>query len=366
MKMAKPLLKTHEVETLNEDLENYLSNTIIPQLYVDGKLILRKFTPPAMKQFSLKDSDIGRDMHEIVDNIRYTSLIENITEVIDTGLILEKEVQTTDKRWFQMNILPYKVRKENKNNGVIITFVDITSRIRALKDLEKLNADHNTFVYAVSHDIKQPLSIIALVSDVLRNAFDKNDRKQFEKGVETLKRSFTNINAILNDFTEHIKVKPDVNASSERINIENICEDVILALKEEIHQEDVKITTEFKTSEIQFSRKNARSIVFNLLSNAIKYKDPSQPIEISIKTKKIKDHSILSIQDNGVGIDKEYHKMIFKKFTRIDRLKEGTGMGLYIVNSMLENNGGRIEVKSIPGQGSTFKVYFKTDGEAAH
>jgi Signal transduction histidine kinase len=350
-----------EVYMLNENLENYFENTIIPQLYVDAALVLRKFTPPAMKQFTLSHADIGKNMHEVVDNIRYATLIENITEVIDTGVILEKEVQTTDKRWFQMNILPYIVRKQNKPNGVIITFVDITSRITALKDLEKVNADHNTFIYAVSHDIKQPLSIIALMAEVLQDAFDKNNSKQFLKGIETLNRSARNMKEILNDFTEHIKVKAEKSPENERLNIENICEDVILALKDEIHHKGVSITASFKTSEIQFSRKNARSIVYNLIHNAIKYKSADKPLQIIIKTKKIKDYVLLTIQDNGLGIDKEHHKMIFKKFTRIDSIEEGTGLGLYIVSSMMENNGGKIEVKSVPGEGSTFKVYFKNN-----
>lgn len=348
------------VYMLNENLENYFENTIIPQLYVDASLVLRKFTPPAMKQFTLSHDDIGKKMQEVVENIRYETLIENITEVIDTGIILEKEVQTTDKRWFQMNILPYIIRKENKTNGVIITFVDITSRIRALKDLEKVNADHNTFIYAVSHDIKQPLSIITLIGDVLEDSFKRKNKKQFGKALETLRRSANNMKDILTDFTEHIKTKAEISSETERLNIENICEDVILALKDEIHQKAVSIKTDFKTSEILFSRKNARSIVYNLLHNAIKYKTADKPPQIIIKTNKVKDYVLLTIQDNGLGIDKEHHKMIFKKFTRIDNIEEGTGLGLYIVNSMMENNGGRIEVKSIPGKGSTFKVYFKS------
>src|SRR6185437_4785784 len=70
------------------------------------------------KQFTLTHDDINKNIQDITDNIRYPTLIENIREVIATGQILEKEVQTTDKRWFQMNILPYYVRKENRTNGV--------------------------------------------------------------------------------------------------------------------------------------------------------------------------------------------------------------------------------------------------------
>lgn len=77
--------------------------------------------------------------------------------VLATGKILEKEIQTTDLRWYQMNILPYIIRKENKTDGVIITFVDITSRIQDLKEQEKLIAEHELLFDTIVHDIKNPL-----------------------------------------------------------------------------------------------------------------------------------------------------------------------------------------------------------------
>src|SRR6185503_15620011 len=92
---------------LNEELENYFRNTIIPQLFIDADLTLQKFTPPAMKQFNLRKSDVGKSINDIKDNFRFPSLIDNIQQVIDSNEILEKEVQTTDRRWYQMNIIPY-------------------------------------------------------------------------------------------------------------------------------------------------------------------------------------------------------------------------------------------------------------------
>lgn len=361
--MPKPLVNPSkpQLQELNEELENYFANTIIPQLFVDADFILRKFTPPAMKQFTLTNADIDRDIHDVVDNIKYPTLIENITEVMKSCKTLEKEVQTTDNRWFQMNILPYIIRQENRSNGVIITFVDITNRIATLKELEKLNADHETFIYAVSHDIKQPLSTIVLMADLLAHANTDNNAEQFTKGIETLKRAATNMKIMLDDFTEHIKSETRRSIQNERLNIESICHDVILALRDRIHNKGVLINTQFKTSEILFPGKNLRSIVYNLLSNAIKYKKPGKPIKILIKTQKLKDYVLLSIQDNGVGIDKKDHKTIFKKFSRIKSKTqiEGTGMGLYIVSKMVKNNHGKIELESTPGKGSTFKVFFK-------
>lgn len=131
--------KSEQITTLielNDELENYFRNTIIPQLFVDAQLILRKFTPPAMKQFNLKAAHIGQPLANVKENFRFPTIIDNIQQVIDSSEILEKEIQTTDLRWYQMNILPYIVQKGKATNGVIITFIDITARIKDLKEQE--------------------------------------------------------------------------------------------------------------------------------------------------------------------------------------------------------------------------------------
>ncbi len=350
-----------ELDTLNEDLENYFANTIIPQLFVDGNLILRKFTPPAMKQFTLTQDDLNKNIQDVSDNIRYPTLVENINEVIATGEILEKEVQTTDKRWFQMNILPYIVRKENKTNGVIITFVDITKRIAILNELEQLNAAHDTLLYTLSHDIRQPLSTIVLLADELVESYENSDKEQFTTWIEMLKRASKNMKIMIEDFTNHLYVESAIPNEDERLNIEDIFGDVLLALRNDIYNNEIKIETHFNTSEIIFSRKNLRSIVFNLLINAIKYRKHDEILKISISTEKKEGWVLLIIKDNGIGIDKKYQQLIFEKFSRINTQIEGTGMGLYIINRMLTDKGDKIEVESSLGSGSTFKVFFKSE-----
>ncbi len=351
----------NELDVLNEDLENYFANTIIPQLFVDAKLILRKFTPPAMKQFTLTPDDINKPIQNVTDHIRYPTLLENINEVIATGEILEKEVQTTDKRWFQMNILPYLIRKENRTNGVIITFVDITRRIAVLNELEYINAQYATLLFTLTHDIRQPLSTIVLLGDGLMEAYNNKDIKHFTIWVDTLKRASKNMKTLVEDFSKHITVERAIPAEDERLNIEDIFNDVILSLRNDIYNNGVDIKTHFNTSEIIFSRRSLRSIVFNLLSNAIKYKRTDEPLNVVITTAKQGGYVVLSIQDNGIGIDEKHHKTIFEKFSRLNNNIEGTGMGLYIINRMLADKGGKIEVESTFGKGSTFIVYFKAD-----
>lgn len=342
----------------NQDLENYFANTIIPQLFIDGNLILKKFTPPAMKQFSLTDEDINRDIHDVKENFRFPTLIENIEEVIKIGEILEKEVQTTDGNWFQMNILPYRVFEENRNDGVIMTFVDITKRIKAIGELEKLNSEYNTLIDALSHDIRQPLSAIVLLSDALLNAYDKQNTPQFKKYIDTLKTSSNAMRDLVKDFIAENEDQPELEGEPVRVNIENISQDVIVSLKSEIFNKGISISTDFQTSEIVFSRNNLRSILYNLLRNSIKYKKEGEPLKISISTVKKDDYAVLQVKDNGIGIAVEHQEAIFQKATRVSHKIEGTGMGLYIIKRMLQNNGGSIEVESQLKKGSTFSVYF--------
>lgn len=346
-----------------QDLENYFANTIIPQLFIDGKMVLRKFTPPAMKQFSLTEEDINKNFHEVKENFRYPTLVENIEEVIETGEVLEKEVQTTNGEWFQMNILPYKVFEENKTNGVIITFVDITKRLNVLKELEKLNSEHNTLLDALSHDIQQPLAAIVLLSDALMEAYKKQNTRQFTKWIETLKSSSKAMRELVKDFIVENEGQPELSGEAERVNIEDISRDVILSIKTDIFNKGISISTDFKTSEIIFSRNNLRSILYNLLRNSIKYKKPESPLEIIISTVKQESDVLLQVKDNGIGIAKEHQEDIFKKATRVSHSIEGTGMGLFIIKRMIESKGGRIEVESELGKGAIFSVYFPVEFE---
>ena len=115
----------------------------------------------------------------------------------------------------------------------------------------------------------------------------------------------------------------------------------------------------FQVPEIPFSKKNLRSILFNLLSNAVKYRSPDRDLEIAIRTEQSEHFIILSIQDNGLGLDPNNINDIFLKFNRKHDHVEGTGIGLYLIERIITNAGGKIEVESELGKGSVFRVYLK-------
>jgi two-component system, OmpR family, phosphate regulon sensor histidine kinase PhoR len=358
-----------ELIELNDELENYFRNTIIPQLFVDANLILRKFTPPAMKQFSFSPHHIGRPMEEMVDHIRFSTIVENIRHVIDTGQILEKEIQTTDSRWFQMNIIPYLVIKENRLNGVIITFVDITDRMKVLKELEKLITSHETFIYSVSHDLKAPLANIeGLVGHLIQTSGELMeaggaDNREQKMIAAMLDSSVQTMRSIINDLSEIAKIEGNYKETVEKVRFEDILSEVTLTIKDQINESKANLHVSIYEPEIEFSRKNLRSIIYNLLSNALKYRSADRIPEIHIQTCKRNGFVQIAVKDNGVGISERKKDLIFLPFTRYEKEVDGTGIGLYLVKKIVENEGGRIMVDSTPGQGSVFTVYLKVSNQ---
>lgn len=348
-----------KLRNLEFDLANYFSNTIIPQLFVDSQMKLKIFTPPAMEQFTLSYDDIGKHIDEVKDNIRYPTFVEDIREVIITSQIFEKEIQTTDGNWFQMNIVPYVEHEQNRINGVIITFVDITKRLATIRELEKVNAEHNVLMFALSHDLKQPISTITLLADGLAKAYEQQDSEQFSLWINRIKSSSVALSNLIDEYTASGKEEHQKKTTENDQNLEEICNDVLDALREEIKQKGVKILKDFDAVNLNFPKNNLRSIVYNLLHNAVKYGDPDKASKITITSYRSKEFVVMEVQDNGLGVAENHQETIFKKSSRINNEIEGTGMGLYIIKKMLESHQGKIEIESSLGTGSKFRVFFR-------
>jgi two-component system, OmpR family, phosphate regulon sensor histidine kinase PhoR len=360
--MNEPVGEKKELKKLlelNEELENYFRNTIIPQLFIDADLILRKFSPPANMHFKLEAADIGKEVTDVPNLAELPEFVASIEEVIANNEDVEKEIQTSDGRWFQMNILPYKIKKRNITNGVVITFIDITGRINDKRDIERINADHETFIYSVSHDFRGPLTNLLMLIELLKTALSKDDKDDTHVYVEKIEKSAHALRSMINELTDITKIGADMADKASSVNIDQILEEVKFTLKNQIYQSHAKITKHITVVEMLFSRKNLRSIMYNLLSNAIKYAKPGTTPEILIKTELAGEYTLLSVKDNGVGIETERQSEIFSKFSRLRPHIEGTGIGLFIVNKMVVNMGGKIEVESKPDMGTTFTIYLK-------
>ncbi|MCC8409297.1 PAS domain S-box protein [Mucilaginibacter sp. UR6-1] len=121
--------KIRELLELNEDLDNYFRSTTIGQIFIDANLNIRKFNPAAVNMINVIDSDIGRPINHLSNNIKYDNLNSDIHSVLANNAVIEKEVTLHNGSNNLMRIMPY-LKKGGKVDGVVITFIDITAITR--------------------------------------------------------------------------------------------------------------------------------------------------------------------------------------------------------------------------------------------
>ncbi len=143
---AEHQAKIKELIELNDDMDNYFSNTDIGQMLIDKDLIIRKFSPVATRQINLIETDIGRSISDITNNFKNINFINEVKTVITTGRPLGKEVTVNDGRIYLMKIAPY-IRQDKSLDGVVVNLIDISETKRLNSIIEGiLNSSLNGIV----------------------------------------------------------------------------------------------------------------------------------------------------------------------------------------------------------------------------
>ncbi|MEJ7559142.1 MAG: ATP-binding protein [Pedobacter sp.] len=132
-------LKNRQLLDINDDLNNYFRSNINGQLFINKDLLLMKFSPGTVKLINLLDTDIGRPLSDITTNIKIETLIEDVQQVCINGIVITKEIETTNGRWYQVMTMPYLRKSAPGNSGAIITFNDITELKKVQLELDSSN-----------------------------------------------------------------------------------------------------------------------------------------------------------------------------------------------------------------------------------
>jgi signal transduction histidine kinase len=227
--------------------------------------------------------------------------------------------------------------------------------------LSRVNADLDTFVYTASHDLKAPILNIEGLLHALQRELGK-DRPQVETTDQIYRLLYSSVDrfkATISDLTDVARISKESQEDVSLVSIARVLEEVTLDLAHQVQEAGARLEYKLDCPPIQFSRKNLKSVLYNLLSNAIKYRSPDRVPLVQITCQTQAGYLLLTVKDNGLGMDMRQEEKIFALFKRLHAHVEGTGIGLYIVKKIVENAGGKIEVESQPGEGSTFRVYFK-------
>ncbi|MFT3750361.1 MAG: HAMP domain-containing sensor histidine kinase [Agriterribacter sp.] len=217
--------------------------------------------------------------------------------------------------------------------------------------------DMRQFTFALAHDLKNSLAKLKLALSLLD---EEEIPSQIQYYIETIQRSARKLETTMLNLGKIMEVghtSPEViKTISPELVFEELCED----FSENITAVNASIHKDFKIQEITYIEVYLKSLFNNMLSNALKYASPDRPLQFSIKAWKENNFIVFSFSDNGQGIDLcLYKSQLFKPFTRFSKCTEGSGIGLYLVKKMVEHNGGKVRVESVPGTGSTFFFYLK-------
>lgn len=249
----------------------------------------------------------------------------------------------------------------HQNTFDILIFLDITKEKEAegknqeyLQNLERHNKELEQFAYIVTHDLKNPLSTISLSCEMA----EEGSSEEKDHYLNIIHRSAKNLLQMLEGLEVMIDVRKDKQQHADLLEFKNVLDHVLNEYQFQIERQNIELKTDFKKKEIKYIESYLFSILHNMISNAIKYSRNGVQLKINISTEIKGKYILLKISDNGIGIDLERHKdNIFKPFRRLTQQAEGKGIGLNLIKTMIEKNGGRIEVESVPDEGTTFYCY---------
>ncbi|WP_210463259.1 PAS domain-containing protein [Rufibacter roseolus] len=270
-------------------------------------------------------------------------------------------------RWFLGRALPLRDQEGNivKWFGTCTEIEDQKRNEELMeqtnRELRSINEDLDSFVYTASHDLKLPIiNMAGIFQELTQNATFHDPDAQLL--ISMFNKSLKQINATISDLAEIVKVQKEIDAHQEEIKLSELVDEVQLSIQDLIQKAGAHITCDFAEADtLLYSRVNLKSIFYNLISNAVKYRSPDRAPVVRLHTQSnVNGYTVLTVQDNGMGMDMEKHgAKMFQMFKRFHNHVEGSGLGLYILNRIVQKNGGRIEVDSQVDQGTTFTIYFR-------
>jgi PAS domain S-box-containing protein len=244
--------------------------------------------------------------------------------------------------------------------GVSAIYRDISERKQQEKllqaraeELQRSNAELEQFAYVASHDLQEPLRMVASYAELLAERYqgklDARADKYIGYAVDGAKR----MQRLVNDLLSFSRAGRNQTAA-QPTDLNVVVKDVLRTLNRAIENACAKIETGTLPT-VAADGGQLAQVFQNLIGNAVKFHGESQPT-VQIRAERRADGWTISVKDNGIGIEEQYSERIFQMFQRLhDRESyEGNGIGLPIAKKIVERHGGRIWFESVPNQGTTF------------
>lgn len=242
----------------------------------------------------------------------------------------------------------FDVTLRKKQNKVLLTHNDVAN-----EEIEKLV----NFAHMTSHNLKGHATNLSLLLNFLEN---ENDAKKQKEIISLLSKSSSNLTESIKGLREIVSIRQNIHLKKKPLPVNEFVYSARQNLSGIIKKEDARIINEIGDHEkIMALPAYLESILFHIIGNALKFKQRNKRPIIILNISKEKDYTIISIEDNGIGIDLDKYKdRLYGLYKSLGYTGESRGMGLYLVRYQMELLNGKIECKSQLNEGTRFKLFF--------
>jgi two-component system CheB/CheR fusion protein len=347
--------------TTSDDLQNVLYSTDVATIFLDTRFNIRFFTPATKALFNVIPSDVGRPLTDLKSLAADDALLDDARKVLKSLTPVEREVEGQSGYWFIRRILPYRTSDE-KTEGVVITFEDVTERRRtadaltaAKRQAELATIAKSRFLAAASHDLRQPLQTLALLQGLLAKKVEGDKAQSLVGRIDEALSAMTGMLNTLLDINQ-IEVGA-VKAETTDFPVNDLFDRLRDELTYHAQASGLALRLMPCALTIRSDPRMLEQMIRNLLSNALKY---TQRGRVLVGCRRRGGKLRIEVWDTGIGIPTSELQSIFEEYHQLDNAarqrSHGLGLGLSIVKSLGELLGHRIRVRSLQGKGSVFSI----------
>lgn len=259
-------------------------------------------------------------------------------------------------------------RADRELLGCAVTLTDITERKRSeealaqqAQELERSNSDLRQFAYAVSHDLREPIRIVTIYSQLFEKKYKGRLDEQADGFIQHTVEAAQRVEALLEDLLAYTQTAESPQTVDSPVDA-NVCLAKILAMFDAAIAESGAVVTSDSLPVLRVNEVHIQQLLQNLIGNSLKYRSEAPP-QIHISAERDRGMWKLGVADNGIGIDGQYHQQVFGLFKRLHGSGKyaGSGIGLAICHKIVERYRGRMWIESEAGKGSKF--FFTLPGE---
>ncbi len=330
-----------------------------PRFRAESRWMRQQYTSATGLQVILQDRQASERSRIILGRLRVT-----LSELSDTAVMMYRishDARARSVRWLFLTEL----------GAIALAMVSLVALIglyqryvrhreQAERSLQRANEslqvhadEKDQFLFAASHDLKQPLRMVSTYLDLIQRELGADASAKIQHYFSHVQDGAGRMRRLLDDlYSATMAERPsdhaeDFDLTAETAAIGNLLGDPL--------RDAGGSLTIARLPRVRGDRARVAQVLQNLISNAIKYRDPARPLLIAVEVVEEPDRCTVCVRDNGQGIASQHHLEIFRLFKRLHGPEiDGTGAGLAICKRIVESWGGRIWVESTAGTGSTF------------